>query len=88
MTYTGENRAARAWVLGGALVAAFVFTDGCFAAEPAAERTAEARILEGMLETQRCVTPALTGYRSLRRYRLVNQRFGKTATMTVRLDFR
>jgi outer membrane lipoprotein-sorting protein len=84
MTHTEEKRAARALVL----AAAFVFADPCFGAEPAAERTAEARILEGMMHTYRCVTPALAGYSSLRRYHLENKRFGKTATMTVRFRFR
>lgn len=55
--------------------------------DPTVQPTTE-QVVERMMQVDRCVTPALRGYTSIRRYRLENKRLGKTAEMTVRLTFR
>jgi hypothetical protein len=53
------------------------------ASEPGVEQ-----ILERMMHADRLTTPQLRNYTSIRKYELENKRFGKKASMTVRMRFR
>jgi outer membrane lipoprotein-sorting protein len=69
-----------------ALLAGLCVSGPGWAFDPNTEPTAE-QVVERMMEMDRCTTPALRGYTSIRQYHLENKRFGKTANMTVRLTF-
>lgn len=70
-----------------ALLAGLSLSSPGWTFDPDGEPTTES-VLERMMEMDRCTTPALRGYTSIRHYHLENKRLGKTASMTVKLTFR